>query len=158
MRSSAIWTLSLAAVLAFSLVSCGNNAVKEEGQSRISTGEDEGYYDDLGGDDLAGPDGMVGDATSARTGNEGWLGYQRTIHAPIPDPLATGQTQPDSGRNAVQTRPNSTPNTAQTRPDPAQNGTTSDPLEKLGEGVKNTIDDMGNAAKDLARDAKNSME
>lgn len=147
MRSSAIWTLPLAAVLVFSLVSCGNNAVKEEGQSRISTGEDEGYYDDLAGDDLAGPDGMVGDTTSARTGNEGWLGYQRTIYAPIPDPLATAQTQPDSGRNAVQTRP-----------DPAQNGTTSDPLEKLGEGVKNTIDDMGNAAKDLARDAKNSME
>lgn len=156
MRSSAIWTLPLAAVLAFSLVSCGNNAVKEE-QSRIST-EDEGYYDDLAGDDLAGADGMVGDATSARTGNEGWLGYQRTIHAPIPNPLATPQTRPDTAPNPTQTHPDTALDPTQTRPDPTRNATTSDPLEKLGEGVKNTIDDMGNAAKDLARDAKKSME
>lgn len=135
MKQKTMWMVPMTAILALSLVSCGEKPAQntddtlqnvgqgagdvmqsvEEGAEKVGTAVERRLASGAGSRDLAGADGVVGS-------------------------------------------PATTVNPASTAYDSTQGRPTGDTMKRMGEGIKNTLDDMGEKAEDLARDVKNSMK
>lgn len=148
MKKSGIWTVPMAAMLALSLVGCGEKAARDEENAGKDVGQGVG---DVMQDVEQGVGDMVEDVEQGV--NNVRAGMERRMAQNLGSRDLAGADgivgSPD---------PSTTVNPASTAYDSTQGRPTGDAMKRMGDGIKNTLDDMGKNAENLARDVKHSME